>query len=698
MESRNFNISNNGELVNNYFEEASDSEEEVDWSQRSDTSNEKLTEDHLVSAAVDYSNGHLPLVNRIMCLQEPNLQALDNIPIIHRPILHPLLALKIFYFKLIKYLGERSFISYLPIAKTDLQWISLIFLYIFISSDNTLYFIPLITYFVSLFVMIITTFQMLQNKRDFTDFRMWSGLFICYSGGSLNSEQAEYQYIKNNMKPYGHFFLALLLNLLVYPMIAGQSLPHSELSIISFCLTFMTLLGFMPKKRSKTIPDLLVLLSFAINVLAKYPYDTDPVVAQGWRFLDLKIPTFASYIIGNGIEFCINFRILLYVCIPVLFFRISNRENWRGTYKFLIPHCVTLSWLQIVIINSQGATVFGLLRGTLALVGIVLFLPLVGLTTIVLPAAALTKWLITNNLAYSMSTFFIISAVGLTVCWLMSRSQYRNYTALIQSLVCVISIFFLVNTISESTLTNDIYSHKQAEKSISWPQYHKFCYEPSWNGNVAQMQIKCSSFENVPVNWDGYVKEVRISSVKNTRKYIIDKFPLAVRNYLYCYYGDKIEHKCNESSDLSQNNCLYFYDIVTSNSKCTLEKYNQYEFNIIVTMRNSIWDQGQDIVVKASDYFRNFTLQLKFDDNIWFKGILLNSFSLDRKNSQREDLQTFVKLVEVGCVSCLENSLTKVTDSSEDGTSMSFGCILKEIYLCLKNVLNFLLNPLVVFN
>lgn len=51
----------NGELVNNYEEISSDSEEETDWSNRTDKNNEKLTEDHLVAAAVNYSHGELPL-------------------------------------------------------------------------------------------------------------------------------------------------------------------------------------------------------------------------------------------------------------------------------------------------------------------------------------------------------------------------------------------------------------------------------------------------------------------------------------------------------------------------------------------------------------------------------------------------------------------------------------------------------------
>lgn len=46
-------------------------------------------------------------------------------------------------------------------------------------------------------------------------------------------------------------------------------------------------------------PDWLALFSFAVHVLAKYPYDSDTVVSQGWRFIDVHAPTFASYVVGK---------------------------------------------------------------------------------------------------------------------------------------------------------------------------------------------------------------------------------------------------------------------------------------------------------------------------------------------------------------------------------------------------------------
>ncbi|GLV44373.1 uncharacterized protein CBL_10177 [Carabus blaptoides fortunei] len=60
-ENHHHNELGNGELVNN-IDTDSDTSEETDWSTRNDTKNEKLTEDHLVTAAVNYSHGGIFLL------------------------------------------------------------------------------------------------------------------------------------------------------------------------------------------------------------------------------------------------------------------------------------------------------------------------------------------------------------------------------------------------------------------------------------------------------------------------------------------------------------------------------------------------------------------------------------------------------------------------------------------------------------
>jgi hypothetical protein len=397
----------------------------ADWMGQGEYSGEKLTEDHLVSAAAMYARGELPLVHQVLPLTDQQHRDIDAMNFLHRVFLHPLITLRSVYGKFVDILAKQGgslMSSLFSTALSHVQTLVLLFLYSIFGTESLLLFIPLALYYASFCVMVVSTFQMLHRRREFGNFRVWSQLFLSYSGGNFNPEEAEYQYCSSKLRPYGHFFLALLINLVVYPHIAPQWTPQSEFTILAFFLTILTLYAFMDDKR---IPDFLTLFSFAVHVLAKYPYETDAVVTQGWRFLDIRVPTFASYVVGNGIEFCLNFRVVFYLLIPAVFAKIAARDNWRGTYKTLIPHCVTLSWWQMAVVSSQGATWYGLIRSTLALVGLVLFLPLAGLATILLPVAAVGKYLADSAVLVRVSATVALASLPLVLSWYIGR--YRAH-------------------------------------------------------------------------------------------------------------------------------------------------------------------------------------------------------------------------------------------------------------------------------
>lgn len=384
----------------------------------------------MVSAAASYARGMLPIVSHALCMVDPSQMALDTIPLLQRPFIHPLASLKRLYIWLVERLGQRGMSIKKFLFTSNIHILLLLLLYSLASTESLILFIPMALYYLSFIVMVIATFQMLQRKREFNHFRIWSGLFLSYSGGNLNPEEAEYQYCRKNLQPYGYFFLALLLNLMIYPMIAHQWTPQSEFTIIAVTLTLVTLLNFMWKDNSR-LPDFLALFSFGVHVLAKYPYETDIVVAQGWRFLDIRVPTFASYVVGNGIEFCLNFRAVFYLLIPAVFAKMAARDNWRGTYQTLIPHCVTLSWWQIAVFSSQGATWYGLIRGALALVGMVLFLPIVGIASVILPMVAAAQYLSESDLAMRIAVTALLGGMPFVASWYLRKTRASRFNWII---------------------------------------------------------------------------------------------------------------------------------------------------------------------------------------------------------------------------------------------------------------------------
>lgn len=405
-----------------------------------DHPNHLITEANLVAAAVNYSRGRLPNVHEI-AISMPHPNCLDHIPCFHRLLFHPLLFFTLLYNRLV------NFMSAFPEATslTNIKLLLICLVYAFFSHDGhfTTTFLPILFYYSSFAVMIWSTCKMLKHKHEFIDFRIWSGLFLSYGDHNIDPGRSENLFLRNNMRPYLYFFSGFITNLVVYPVVPKEWLMFSEVTVVSFVFTFLTIIAFMWSSPS-TFPDVLILTSFGVNVLAKYPYEEDEVVTSGWRFLDLKVPGFSSFVIGNGIEFCLNCRTLFYLLIPGFLAQLAKRQNWHGTYRHLIPHCVTLSWLQISLNASQEATMFGLVRGTLGLSGFLLFLPLFGIATLMIPIILLIDWLgLTDSKVRFATTVLAASLAILVSCFMAINRTTQKYITFLQVSLLASFISFL---------------------------------------------------------------------------------------------------------------------------------------------------------------------------------------------------------------------------------------------------------------
>ncbi|XP_011138698.1 wolframin isoform X2 [Harpegnathos saltator] len=664
-----------------------------DWA---DQQGEKITEAALVSAAASYARGMLPVVSRVLCTVDPSELELDTIPLLQRSLIHPFASLKRFHNWLVEKIGQRTE----PIRTSNLHillFFLLLLLYSLFTTESLILYVPMALYYLSFMFMAMATFQMLHRKREFNDFRVWSGLFLSYSGGSLNPEEAEYQFCRNNLEPYGHFFLALLLNLMIYPLIAHQWTPQSDFTIMAVAFTLITLFNFMWKDSSR-FPDLLALFSFGVHVLAKYPYEMDMVVAQSWRFLDIRVPTFASYVVGNGIEFCLNFRAVFYLLIPAVFAKMAARDGWRGTYRTLIPHCVTLSWWQIAVFSSQGATWFGLIRGALALVVMVLFLPIAGIASIILPIVAAVKYLSENVLVMRIAVTAVLGGMPFLASWYLKRTRMPRFNWIITLIQITLGIgaaaFLSWPIIMELPKQNpDIAPYEDA--TLTWDQYQNYCHQPAWEelSSKAQVQMQCAQLEGMPVSWEGYVTNIRLKSIKNNIAIITNRLSSNLRTIL-CFSrlcGEFYQENCNSGDEARRNHCKDFTNIQKKRNKCHFTAWDQYEFEISVKMKNGMWG-STEIFLIADHSFTNFSLHIYPGDKIWFSGTLLNN-GLE-KESLLGGSEPHIELEEIGCLTCNSRGLKSYKRYRYD---ISLSSITRYLYLSIKTVLNFMLNPIVMF-
>uniref|UniRef100_A0A182Y907 Wolframin n=1 Tax=Anopheles stephensi TaxID=30069 RepID=A0A182Y907_ANOST len=605
-----------------------------------------ISEAHLLAAAVNYSNGHLPDVSDALMLSVPDPHSLNHVPCFHRPFFHPFMFFQLLYHRFV------SLLSTFP-GTSGSSWMQLCLIlvtYWYFASDNLVSFLPVGGYYLSLAVMVLCSFRMLKSKHDFIDFRMWSGLFLRYGDEHLNTNDSENQYLRNNLRPYFYFFTAFFINMVLQPNINDQWLPFSEITVLAFTLTFLTMFAFIYTS-GDSFPDYLILFSFGLNVLAKYPYEMDDVVTTGWRFLDLKVPGFSTFVIGNGIEFCLNCRAMLYLMIPGFLMYIARRNDWRGIYQYLIPHCVTLAWLQICIISSQSATMFGLVRGALGLSGLLLFLPLFGIVTLLIPVFAVIEWLSLTD--YTVRLWSSIAAAVTAVAisgYMASSRRTERYVTFLQIAICVIGTVFLTlphmmsnfetisvneNRLFESPASESLGDHPGEQTggsgslpaSLSWDMYYKFCHQPAWDTeNKVKTQLRCTNLDGTFVRWEGVVVDMAISSRRNLRAQLIEGYlPKFLVDRISCFYGEPIEPDCGNLNGSVEGECESLKHFMQRQRTCHLNKWNTYEYELKVRMSNGLLTKPVEVILRAQHAFGNFTQSLNYSDRIWFVGVLRDS-------------------------------------------------------------------------
>uniref|UniRef100_A0A2S2Q3J2 Wolframin n=1 Tax=Sipha flava TaxID=143950 RepID=A0A2S2Q3J2_9HEMI len=649
-----------------------------DWKSRINESGEKLTEDVLVNAAKDFSRGQMPLVQKLLTI-EGNKNAISTTCDL---FLQPVYIIHNYNLSLQEILKKRfSKLPLNPFSYFHAPTLLTTVLCFILGVDGFSLLIPYILFYGSLFSMVVATVCALCAKRDYGRFRRWSNLFITYSGGCLSAQEAEYQYLMNTLKPYVFFFASLGVHLFMKTIIDSDTMFQSELTIVSICLTFYTLYSFSlcgPKLgKTKTI-DLIALLSFCVNVLAKYPYETDMVVSKGWRFLDLHVPTFASYVIGNGVEFCLNFRALFYLILPTIMVKMAARNNWRGIYTDLIPHCMTLSWWQMALVASQESTWYGLVRSILALVCVFILFPITG---IFLP-------FVTIGNDFETVYQIVQPLVVLIFMWLLhiilqyfKRRGFRTDTfyTYLQVVVVLIGITICVFNNYERIQQ---WIEPPADHHLTYNEFSDFCnkdIDKNTQVTTVLTDIDCSQLIGQNVQWNGRIKASKVVSVYNPVLAILSFFPKIIASPLTCLLGKRFS-TCSESYGCNVSSKLL--------DLCHVSEWNRFTYEIEIKMNNdSVWGSSEDITTLLTNsqdiIMDNATKSLRENDHIWFSGQLTgNKFGvLTAKNP-------FVKASAVGCLSCSNvKNLNNIRQKSFDDKFVK----------CAKRLLQFILYPIVLF-
>lgn len=113
---------------------------------------------------------------------------------------------------------------------------------------------------------------------------------------------------------------------------------------------------------------------------------------------------------------------------------------------------------------------------------------------------------------------------------------------------------------------------------VTVEDYYNQCHAPSWQEtNMATTQIKCSVLDGVNVNWEGYVTEVKLKSVKNSWNNFVQFLPAFLQEYVKCYYGEEFSSLCHSAeSPRMIDECSFMQNVARHTGKsCHLNNFNE---------------------------------------------------------------------------------------------------------------------------
>ncbi|KAG8224245.1 hypothetical protein J437_LFUL001624 [Ladona fulva] len=219
--------------------------DKIDWVLRSEGyAGEKLTEEHLLSAASAYSRGQLPMVHRVLCLTAPHIRALHRLDSFRRSLLHPRLCLALFHSRLLETLAGNSksrstSSSSLKNCFRIFSFLLLIAAYIFLHSGSeilqplwpvlTIVMHPLLPllHYGALAVMVSASCRVCWQLSERRELRIWSRLLVAHVP-ELDPSEAEGRHAKGDLQPWVQFFAALLVHVATASSVVTGSSESAE--------------------------------------------------------------------------------------------------------------------------------------------------------------------------------------------------------------------------------------------------------------------------------------------------------------------------------------------------------------------------------------------------------------------------------------------------------------------------------------
>ncbi|KAF0313286.1 Wolframin [Amphibalanus amphitrite] len=524
--------------------------------------------------------------------------------LLEKVMFHPVRSVSYGYHKMIETMSERGnafLLSLIP--TTQLKTILVVFLVSFVDMRMLRFILPVMVLYAALFVMVVSTLQMLQLHEDLGNFRIWSQVMKIIKD-DLNTQLAEAKFCWKNLYPYLRFFAAMAAAVTALHYTAASMVLNSEITALAALMTAITFISLSERHQR------LAWLSMTLHL----------VMAGLHLFPTLRPATAASLQLAPGLFLDFSLLAILQLATLGCYATMAAQERWRGTYKVLIPHLASVVWFQMAMLFAGDASTGGVLRAVGTFFGTVFALPIIGGFLLLFPALALGRHL--YQAGFLLQAVVTVALLALPFGLAFLRSRHASLTRLVSSYQVVVLALGLLSLLPAVHITYLTAPPPTDAAALPWQQYYNVCHRPALDAATqAQVQHGCQLLEGATVQWQGTVADQTLA----------------------CVYGRPIGD-CNAElmDEVGFSRCKTAHAVMTS--RCTLRAWNRYQFHIVVHMPTGYLNVSPaEVYLSADNQFQAFGLNLRVGDRLEFRGQLSAGLGTARPQLTLTGLQ---------CLSC----------------------------------------------
>lgn len=628
---------------------------------------ERLSEDHLVSAAVFHHQGCIPPLHHLLSLPltptHPHTRTT-----LHSLVHRPLKLLQDLYNACLQFLAvslpqfARRYGVFVSVF--SLVVLSVLFYVFGLRLSVFSGVLPVLVFCVGFVVMVASSSAILLNGKRLSCHRMWSRVFVHFCS-ELDVAVAERRFRAQCWRPYALLCVSVLVFVSAMPLI-----PHTLfVAFLPVLFVFGFLIFFLAVDRV----ELWHLVSLALYLLALNPGVVDVAGVEGVVAGTLKSVGVNEWVFGSSFQVWggVNLNFGVGTILHLLWFMLQVCVGVVRGPTHLPSHLAGLAWAHLAVVGCSKVTAPQELMCPVA-VWLVL--------TLVAAAASVTVLcvpLVLCAVVFKIGATQEMLAVTFLLCgcvaFLCQRLWPRLTSVMFRvTIVCAVILLLL--------RPNAAFSPAPPQHStLQWDVYKNVCAAKT---TQAENVHGCAPLIGTAVRWRGSITQVTVTTIRNIPLKILSFLPAFLEGPVKCYLGRRLP-ECNSKDATTQNRCLAIRSAL-GGSACSLDEWNEFMFAVKLGMQESYWKFGVDAEVSlhADHTFANFMMGLREGDVVEFTGTMTAGVGTDHLS---------LSLSAIKCVTCkLKANPVDVVASPAVSPTLPLSLTLRE---AARGVFNFILAP-----